>query len=359
MATYPAHYGASEARPALTDMRVPVGSVEFGGPDLPPRRLRDLLQAQVDGSPPGSRIDWATYYFRDRALAEALMRASDRRVRVTLVLEPDPRRTGANDAVIAMLQAHGLNGGFHRYRSWRAEKGHLHAKIYCFSHPDVAWVGSFNPSGDDPEDAEVIAEIGDQDRGHNLLFGIRSAKLISALRRHVGRLAHWSAIPPFLRPSFNLPVEDDGTRLYFYPRLFPYLVERSIARLTTGDRVRGAISHFKPGELTDQLTSAVERGVDVELLVHDTERRVPSELVRAMAAAGVRITRVGHNDDLPMHAKFILIDQKAARTAWLGSYNFNKKSRRHNAEVLLSTDDPTVTASLEKRFRTISILATS
>lgn len=338
-------------------MGAPPGRVEFGGPDLSPRRLRDLLQAQVDGSPPGSRIDWATYYFRDRALANALMRASDRGVRVTLVLEPDPRRAGANDAVIAMLQAHGLNGGFHRYRSWRAEKGHLHAKIYCFSHPEIAWAGSFNPSGDDPEDADVIAEIGDQDRGHNLLFGVRSAKLTAALRRHVGRLAHWSPIPPFLRPSLNLTVEDRGTRLYFYPRLFPYPVERSIARLSTGDRVRGAISHLKPGELTEQLTSAVQRGVDVELLVHDTERRVPSELVRAMAVAGVRITRVGHDDGLPMHAKFILIDQDGARTAWLGSYNFNKKSRRHNAEVLLSTDDPTVTASLEERFRAISSLA--
>ena len=337
----------------------PLGSVEFGGPDLPERRLRNLLQAQVDASPPGSRIDWATYYFRDRALAEALIRASDRGVEVRLVLEPDPRRPGANDAVIAMLKAHGLNGGFHRYRSWRAEKGHLHAKIYCFSDPQIAWIGSFNPSGDDPESADVIAEIGDQDRGHNLLLGVRSARLNAAMRRHVGRLAHWSAIPPFLRPSFNFPVEDGGTRLYFYPRLFPYPVERSIAGLKSGDRVRGAISHLKRGELTGQLTDAVARGVNVELLVHDTERRVPSELVQEIAAAGVQVTRVGHDNGLPMHAKFILIDRGSAHTAWLGSYNFNKKSRRHNAEILLSTDDGAIVAALQERFLAISSMATS
>ena len=29
-------------------MGKPLGRVEFGGPDLAPRRLRDLLQAQVD-----------------------------------------------------------------------------------------------------------------------------------------------------------------------------------------------------------------------------------------------------------------------------------------------------------------------
>lgn len=334
-----------------------LGRVEFGGPDLAPRRLRDLLQAQVDASPPGSRIDWATYYFRDRALAEALIRASDRGVRVRLVLEPDPRRDGVNDAVISMLQSHGLNGGFQPYRSWRPEKGHLHAKIYGFSHPETVWIGSFNPSGDEPEDFDVIAEIGDQDRGHNLLLGIRNARLAAALRRHVGRLARRSVLPTAWRIGFNLTVKDGGTRLYFYPRLFPYPVERAIARLKSGDRVRGAISHLKPGELTDQLTNAVGRGVDVELLVHDTERRVPSELVQKMAVAGVRITRVSHDEGLPMHAKFILIEQGRTCVAWLGSYNFNKKSLRHNAEILLSTEDKAVVAALEQRFRVISELA--
>ncbi|HYC95752.1 MAG TPA: phospholipase D-like domain-containing protein [Sphingomicrobium sp.] len=334
-----------------------LGQVEFGGPDLPPRRLRDLLQAQVDASPPGSRIDWATYYFRDRALAEALIRASDRGVQVNLVLEPDPRRAGANDVVIAALRDHGLNGGFHLYRSWRSDKGHLHAKIYGFSHPETAWIGSFNPSGDEPEDAAVIAEIGDQDRGHNMLLGIRNPRLAAALRRHVGRLAGWSAIPPFLRPGFNWTVRDGGTKLYFYPRLFPNPVERSIAKLGVGDRVRAAISHLKAGELTEQLSQAMGRGVDVELLVHDTERRVPSELVETMAAAGVRIARVRHDDDLPMHAKFLLIEHSGKPVAWIGSYNFNKKSRRHNAEVLLSTDDRSVFASLEARFGVISSMA--
>jgi hypothetical protein len=338
-------------------MAAAIGPVEFGGPDLPPRRLRDLLQAEVDAAPSGSRIDWATYYFRDRALAEALIGASDRGVRVKLVLEPDPRRAGANDAVIAMLQEHGLNGGFHLYRPWRSDKGHMHAKIYGFSHSGLSWIGSFNPSGDEPEDADVIAEIGDQDRGHNMLLGIRSEKLTSALSRHVERLAGWSPIPPFLRPAFNLAVRDGGTKLYFYPRLFPYPVERSIARLAAGDRVHAAISHLKEGELTRQLASAVGRGVSVELLVHHTVRRVPSELVDQLAADGVQIVRVAHQDGLPMHAKFILIDSRVERTAWIGSYNFNKKSRRHNAEVLLRTDDPAVVTSLEDRFLAIASMA--
>lgn len=331
-----------------------LGHVEFGGPDLPPRRLRDLLQSYVDGSPPGSRIDWATYYFRDRALAEALIRASDRCVRVTLVLEPYPRRAGANDAVIAMLKAHGLNGGLHLYKPAPFDDGHLHAKIYAFSELDVAWVGSFNPSGDEPEDDDVIAEIGDQDRGHNLLLAIERPILTEALRKHVHKLAGWRPLPLKLRPHFNHSIEDGGTRFYFYPRLWPYPAEHEIGRLRAGDRFRGAISHLKKGELTRRLQKAVSRGVEVDLLVHDTERRVPSELVEELCAGGVRVTRVRHPNNLPMHAKFLLVDRAGQCSAWLGSHNFNKKSRRKNAELLVRTTDEAVVEALSRRFDQIA-----
>ena len=331
--------------------------LEFGGPDLPPRRLRDLLQSLVDQSPPGSRIDWATYYFRDRELASALMRASDRRVRVKLVLEPDPRCSGANDAVIAMLQQHGLNGGLHLYRPAPKNKGNLHAKLYAFSHPDIAWVGSFNPSGDEPENPEIIAEIGDQDRGHNLLVGFTHQRLTAALRGHVARLASWSRIPLRLRPSFNHVVRAQGTSLYFYPRYFTDPAERSLRWLKAGARIRGAISHLKGGNFSRKLVDAAGRGVSVRLLVHDTERRVPSDLVEQLLAGGVDVRRVVDRNDLPMHAKFLLVESGKNRSAWLGSYNFNKRSRHHNAEILVRTRDPAIYSALEERFETISGMA--
>jgi hypothetical protein len=334
-----------------------LGAVEFGGPDLPPRRLRDLLEAQVDAASPGSRIDWATYYFRDRALAEALIRASDRGVRVRLVIEPDPRRGGANDAVIAILRGHGLKGGLRRFRAAMLDRGHLHAKIYAFSDPDIAWVGSFNPSGDEPDDADVITEIGDQDRGHNLLLGIQQPRLTAALRRHVASLGRWTPLSLKGRLRFNLSVEHAGTRLYFYPRLRPLIAEQAIGRLAAGDRFRGAISHLKKGEFTKQLQLAVERGVSVELLVHDTERRVPSELVEEMLDAGIRVVRIAHPDDLPMHAKLLLIDHAGERSAWVGSHNFNKKSLKKNAELLLRTVDLDVIAALDARFGLIAAMA--
>lgn len=339
-------------------MELPLGRIEFGGPDLPPRRLRDLLQHYIDQSPPGSRIDWATYYFRDRALAEALMRASDRGVEVHLVMEGDPRRKGANDTVTSMLSAHGLNGGFHLYRSRSKPFGRLHSKIYAFSHPDVAWIGSFNPSGDEPEDADVIAEIGDQDRGHNLLLAIERPKLTKALRDEVGRLIDPPAARKWL-PSNNWAVRDGDTRLYFFPRALSLVAEPPIALLNRGDRLRGAISHLKKSPLSRVLYFAAKRGGQIDLLVHDTERRVPTHLVDRLEEAGVKIRRVAHPDGLPMHAKFLLIERGGRTTAWLGSYNFNEKSRLRNAEVLLRTSDKAIVEALSRRFDQIAAMARS
>jgi hypothetical protein len=235
----------------------------------------------------------------------------------------------------------------------------MHAKIYAFSHPDVAWVGSFNPSGDEPEDAGVTAEVGDQDRGHNLLLGIERPRLTRALRRHVGMLGRWWPLHSKIAPGLNLPVSDAGTRLYFYPRLWPHPAEREIAWIGAGDRLRGAISHLKEGRLTDEIRQAVARGAAVDLLVHDTERRVPSELVQDLSSAGVSIVRVRHPEDLPMHAKFLLIERGGSISAWLGSHNFNAKSEKKNAELLLKTSDASVIPALSRRFDEIAAMARS
>lgn len=324
----------------------------FGGPDCPRRHLRDRLKHQVDAAPPGSTIDWATYYFRDRALAEALMRASDRGVAIHLALEPQPRQPHANDVVISMLREHGLNGGL-ALRSGRG-KGSLHAKIYCFSHPGIAWVGSFNPSGDQPEDPALVAEIGDQDRGDNLLVGFTHATLVNALRCHVRGLSRPRSLLDRFRPSFNRAFAVEDTRLYFYPRRRSLLVEPEIQRLSRGDRVQGAVSHLKRGPFVSALMTAARKGAAIALLVHDTERRVPAALIEELRAAGVGVTRVGVNAAAPMHAKFLCIEQRDTAATWAGSLNFNKRSRLHNDEVLVRSEDPFLFAALQARFDQIA-----
>lgn len=326
--------------------------IHFGGPDQPPGALRDLLKARIDAAPPGSEIIWATYYFRDRGLAESLIAAKQRGVRVRIRLEGKPRRGSANDTVIATLRAalgddlrlhHGLFGA-----------AHLHSKIYAFTGPQPeAMIGSFNPSGDTASDPGLIADIGDQDRGENLLVSFRQADVARALRRQAERLWSGKGTSRFGRRE-NSPVQLDAARLYFFPRLRPDVVERRIARLGPGDSVQAAISHMDQGPFARQLAEAAQRGVDVRLVVHDTRRRVPKGVVRDLDRAGVNVRRYCDPEGLPMHAKFVVIDDGGQRSAWFGSLNYNVTSRYLNQEVLARSTDAQLIEDLEARFRVIS-----
>jgi hypothetical protein len=181
-----------------------------------------------------------------------------------------------------LLRSDGLRGGLVVRSSlpdpFDIAEGRLHSKIYYFSAPSpVALIGSFNPSGDERTDKATIEEIGDQDRGHNLLVEIRGG-LAARLRDQVHALAaNGGSIDRFAGIN-NRAYRDRNAELFFYPRLRPYVVERDVDRLRRGDRLWGAISHLKAG-MVDRLANAARRGVVIDLVVHDTERRVPPAAV--------------------------------------------------------------------------------
>lgn len=325
--------------------------LHLGGPDQPPRALRNLLAVRIEAVPPGGEIAWCTYYFRDLALADALIAASDRGVRVTLHVEGSPRRPDANRPVLERLRRHGLNGGLHVHApplaALRRLHGHLHSKLYLFSHPaPAALVGSFNPSGNIPEDPAVIAEIGDQDRGHNILVEFGDPAIVDALRAHLSRMG---AADGRFRPSQNRVVTTGQETIWFYPRLHTNVVPRYLRTLRKGATVRGAISHLKRGALTQELLGIAGSGGSVELLVHDTERRVPGKLVSELIAGGIRVARYRHADGLPLHAKLLLTDDGTARRAFFGSFNYNLKSAWLNDEILVASSNAALFAALGGR----------
>lgn len=303
--------------------------------------------------PAGGEIDWATYYFRDRRLAQALIDASKRGVKVTLHVEGQPRRASANREVLAMLSSDGLGGGLHVHLPGRLLPilhPHLHTKVYAFSHPTpFVLVGSFNPSGDEPEDDEIIGEIGDQDRGHNLLVAYRDPAMVRLLQGHV---RHLRGTADRFRRHRSETVGD--TNFHFYPRLCTDIIDRHLAGLGKGSRIYGAISHMKQGFLAARLAGAASQGTAVELIVHDTERRVPEAAIAALRAAGVQVSRYVRPDALPLHAKFLLLDAPCRRTAWFGSFNFNPRSRYLNHELLIQSEDRTIWEGLYGRFQQIA-----
>ncbi|TZG26070.1 phospholipase D-like domain-containing protein [Sphingomonas montanisoli] len=333
-----------------------VGKVHFGGPDKPVGALSNLLAQRIAAMPAGGSIYWATYYFRDRDLARALVAAQRRGVRVLLVVDGDPRLETANDAALAVLRklGKGLVVRAEPIEPFDRISGKLHTKIYAFDAPGerVAMIGSFNPSGDEGTDKATLDEIGDQDRGHNMLIDVVSPGLIDTLIAQVRLLGERGGSIDRFDAHQNRIYRDRDTRLYFYPRLRADIVEDEVDRLDRGDRLWAAISHLK-GDMVDRLARAAERRVEILLVVHDTERRVPESSVRRLNAAGVHIRRYRHPDGLPMHAKFIVVERDGGFTSYTGSINYNRNSRLLNDEVLMVSRDPQFAVTLLERLATI------
>ena len=336
----------------------PLFTPDFGGPDLPRGCLRDVLAQRVAAVPPGGEIDWVTYYFRDRRLAQALLSARRRGVRVRVTLDARPRTGHANERVLAMLSGPGglgtdLRSVYHKPFPGSRRRPRLHEKLYCFSHPvPEALVGSFNPSGDEPEEQpEIIEEILDQDRGHNFLVAIRDPVLVSGLVRHARHL-HECRHGPLERfdPALNGRLGSAETTLYFWPRIRPNPFSRLLQRFGDGARVRMAASHIKgPGGVRD-LTGLTQRGASVEVLAESTHRRVPAEVEASLLRAGVKLQRFEHPDGLPMHNKFMLVENDRERWTLFGSWNWTSRSRWLNHELGVVTSDSTLFETFSRRW---------
>jgi PLD-like domain len=323
-----------------------IGNYEahFGGPDLPAYWLRDLLAERVAAVPAGGAIDWVTYYFRDRRLAEGLLRAHRQGVKVTVTLERHPRTEHANEDVIEMLSGpNGLGEGF-RTVSLRkipvpfgmARRPHLHEKLYCFSHPrPIAFIGSFNPSGDGPEDDRaIIDEIGDQDRGHNVLVGLADPVLVGRLVEHA-RWIHRARFFLLYRFSIraNQAIRGEDIEIHCWPRVWPHPVLQFLCRLGAKARIRIAASHMKGASVVKAILRLASRGASVEILAEPTLRRVPVEVEQILTQAGIPFRRVTHPEGLPMHNKFVLAEKGSQRWVIFGSFSWTARSYRLNHEI--------------------------
>lgn len=335
--------------------------IHFGGPSQSPGYLRDMLAARIAAVPAGGTIDWVTYYFRDCELAEALIHAKRRGVNVKVCLSGQPRLANANDEVIDMLSGEcGLGSGLRKItfpgisapgnRAWRPQ---IHEKLYCFSHPDpIAFIGSFNPSGNSSnERPEILREIGDQDRGYNVLVGIRNSYVVEALMQHVRQF--WRN-PPDLMYRFsdraNPTITDEDIEIHFLPSIRPHPVVQILRSIGKDARVCIAASHIRMPQAVDVMTGLARRGARVEIIANHTHRRVTPAMERQLLAAGIQISRVGANDDLPMHLKFVLIEDQGRLLSIFGSFNWTKPSFWLNHEIIAISTNPQIFEAFSRQW---------
>lgn len=322
----------------------------FGGPDQPDGILRDMLEGRIEAVPANGSIDWVTYYFRDRRLALALLRAHRRGVHVKVALSRHTRTAQANADVIAILAGGGGLGDGLRLISLpglpmpvgRGLWSRLHEKLYLFSHPEpIAFIGSFNPSGDVPElRPDIVAEIGEHDSGWNALVGITDPTLVCGLLAHA---RHMHARTPGLFYRFGAEskgvLEANGTGICFWPRLGTHPVLRRLEALSPKAHVRIAASHLSARSAIEAMLRLARRGVRLEILTEPTLRRVTLSAEQRLREAGICFTRLVGADVVPMHLKFVLAHDDATQWTAFGSFNWTLSSMYLNHEIaVISTD---------------------
>ena len=301
-------------------------------------------------------------------MAEELLGAASRGVKVSVTLEGSPRTSHANDAVIAMLSGpDGLGKGFRTLTlpgiptfSGKSWKPHLHEKLYCFSHPEpVAFIGSFNPSGDSPtEDHTIINEIGDQDRGHNVLVGLYDPPLVKCLVDHA-RWMHQAQSSMFTRFSSmaNKWCKGTDTEIHFWPRLSPHPVRKFLHLIAPGARIRVVASHLKGRSMARTLIKIARQGAQMEVLAEPTERRVPTGIEQMIRNAGIPFQRVTHTDGLPMHNKFILAEKNDRQWVIFGSFNWTTRSYWLNQEIGAISTNHELYNAFDKRWKVLEAQA--
>ena len=326
--------------------------IHFGGPDQRAGRLRDLLAEKIEAVPAGGAIDWVTYYFRDRRLAEQLLRAHRRNVNVRVTLEGNPHISHANNAVITMLSGEqGLGKGFRTvYLPPRVPmpgrkmgNPNLHEKLYCFSHPKpIAFIGSFNPSGDDPEEKpDIIHKIGDHNRAHNVLVGISEPALVGGLVKHarwIHRARHRIFESFFANGNHGL--QGTNTDIHFLPRAKAHVAAHFLGQFGDGARIRVAASHLNGTTAVKTMLKISRRGASLEILAEPTIRRVSLKAEKKLTAAGIPFRRVTHAENVPMHNKFVLVEQGSRRWVVFGSYNWSTLSFWINQEICAISSEP-------------------
>ena len=334
--------------------------IYFGGPDQPPGYLRDILAEHIAAVPSGGSIDWVTYYFRDLRLAEAIIQAHKRGVKITMTLAGKPRIPYANDTVIALFSGpNGLGDGLRVVtlpgvpappgKSWKPQ---LHEKLYCFSHPKpIAFMGSFNPSGNLPkENPKIIREIGDQDRGHNVLVGLVDQHLVEDLVKHARQL---NRIQPGLLYRFstdaNQAINSADTTIHFWPRVRPHPIVEFLSHVGDRARVRIVASHIRTESAADVMIGLANRGATLEIFADSTFRRVTAKVEQRLIAAKVRFKRIRNPDHLPMHLKFVLVEDYDKVWSIFGSFNWTKPSFWLNHEIAAISSDPVLFKAFSDR----------
>lgn len=282
----------------------------------------DSLIAAIDSA--RETLDVAVYDIDLLPVAEALLRAQERGVRVRVVTETD----NADTKAIARLRA----GGIRVVTDER--EGYMHNKFMVIDSERV-WTGSMNFTDNDAY------------RNNNNAALIRSPELARNYAAKFAAMFERRAFGPARSPGdtvSRLTIEGIPVENYFAPE--DPTVE-AIERTIRGARKRivfmaFAFTHPRIG---NALLERARAGVEIHGVFETVGADTSASQFRRLRQAGLDVLKDGNPYN--MHHKVFIIDRQVVI---FGSYNFSRNAAQDNDENFLIVADPAMASLFEAEF---------
>ena len=341
--------------------RLQVPTVLFTDPqsiedDNRDRALLKQISELIHATPPGEEITVCVFKFGLEELAQELIDAQSRGVKVRLILNKGDTSKDTNKEVKDLMEVQLQD--FHYIENDISDKGIIHNKFILFSRIE---------STDGPVHHLVLQTSSNfQKKGAKKL---QDMLIISSDQLYFCYLDFWNEIKVLGRADQlehyqYFTCSDQQNQAFYFPkrREKEDFGKDEVSKVLEGIKDPGSAEiRFAHGkwddnreEVIDELQKLREKGAHVEVVTNrDLDKEVRKELKDLKE--GIYYL----DDDYNLHTKFFLIQDQGRGYVWTGSHNLTERSLRENFEVLLKVEDPQIYQSYLEYFNTIKALADS
>ncbi len=269
-------------------------------------------------------LDVAVYEIDLMPVAEALLQAQHRGVRVRVVTETD----NANTKAIIRLRMGGIPVVTDE------QEGYMHNKFMVIDGERV-WTGSMNFTDNDAY------------RNNNNAALIRSPDLARNYAAKFAAMFERRAFGPARRAGDTVPqLTIEGIRVenYFAPE-DPTVEAIRRAIQSARKRIVFMAFSFTHPQLGNVLLERARAGVEIHGVFETVGADTPASQFQRLRKAGIDVLKDGN--PYIMHHKVFVIDR---RVVIFGSYNFSRNAAQSNDENFLIVEDPAMAALFEAEF---------
>lgn len=326
---------------------------EQGGQD---NDLLKQISLLINATPEGEEITVCVFKFELEGLANQLIGAQKRGVKVRVILNKGDTSKDTNKEVKDLLQAE--LGDFHYIENKITDNGIIHNKFILFSR--------IESSGGPVNNVILQTSSNFQNKGTRKL---QDMLIFSSFELYFCYLDFWHEIKVLGRADqlehydYFTCSDENHNSAYFFPKRKDKEsfgsddVVSILKGISNPEQAEIRFAHGKwddnREEVVEELRKLQEDGALVEVVTNsDVDKDIRNDLEDL--SQGIYYL----DDEYNMHTKFFLIKDKGKTVVWTGSHNLTKRSLRDNFEVLLKTENAAIYRQYLDYFNQIKAIST-